>query len=111
MNVNGSNHVQQKIAVLNYITLDSCHHGMVSPWTKGGPSAWGLGEGLTTPHHKKPACYEMLHRVLELKAQHRDQWWALVNMVVKLRVAYNVGDGGFHDLLNDFQLLKMDPAP
>jgi len=29
--------------------------------TRGGPSrAWGLGEELTTPHHKKPACYEIL---------------------------------------------------
>jgi len=25
-----------------------------------------LGEGLTTPHHKKTACYEMLHRASEL---------------------------------------------
>jgi hypothetical protein len=30
------------------------------------PPPWGLGEGLTTPHHKKPACYEMLHRSSEL---------------------------------------------
>jgi hypothetical protein len=28
---------------------------------------WGLGEGLTTPRYKKKlACYEMLHRALEL---------------------------------------------
>jgi len=26
--------------------------------------AWGLGEGLTTPHHKKTACYEVLHMPL-----------------------------------------------
>jgi len=32
---------------------------------KGSP-AWGLGEGLTTPHLKKLACYEMLHRASEL---------------------------------------------
>jgi hypothetical protein len=25
------------------------------------PPAWGLGEGLTTPHRKKTACYAMLH--------------------------------------------------
>jgi hypothetical protein len=28
---------------------------------RGGPPSWELGEGLTAPHHKKPACYEMLH--------------------------------------------------
>jgi len=33
---------------------------------RGGPPAWGLGEGLTTPHHKTLACYEMLHRVSDL---------------------------------------------
>jgi hypothetical protein len=26
----------------------------------GGPSAWGLGDKLTTPHLKKGACYELL---------------------------------------------------
>jgi hypothetical protein len=26
----------------------------------------GLGEGPTTPHRKKPACYEMLHRASDL---------------------------------------------
>jgi len=31
-----------------------------------GPPGWDLGEVLTTPHHKKTACYEMLHRALEL---------------------------------------------
>jgi hypothetical protein len=25
---------------------------------KGGPPAWGLGVGLTTPHRKKSPCYE-----------------------------------------------------
>jgi hypothetical protein len=29
--------------------------------TRGGPPEWGLGEGLTTPHCGKLACYEMLH--------------------------------------------------
>jgi hypothetical protein len=35
---------------------------MHSQLRSGGPSAWGLDEGLTTPHPKKPACYRMLHR-------------------------------------------------
>jgi hypothetical protein len=26
--------------------------------TKGGPPAWGLGEVLTTPHHKNYHCYD-----------------------------------------------------
>jgi hypothetical protein len=34
-------------------------HGQPTMW---GPPAWGLGEGLTTPHHKGAACYVMLHR-------------------------------------------------
>jgi hypothetical protein len=33
---------------------------------KGCPPAWGLGEGLTTPCHKEPSCYETLHRASEL---------------------------------------------
>jgi hypothetical protein len=32
----------------------------------GVPPAWGLGMGLTSPHSKKLACYEMLHRASEL---------------------------------------------
>jgi len=32
---------------------------------KGGPPVWGLGDGLTTLHRKRPACYEMLHRTSE----------------------------------------------
>jgi len=27
--------------------------------TRGGPPAWGLGEVLTTPHHKNVSCYEL----------------------------------------------------
>jgi len=38
----------------------------------GGPSAWGLGKGLTSPHHEKTASYEMLHRQ------------GLVNMVMNI---------------------------
>jgi ABC-type Fe3+ transport system permease subunit len=33
---------------------------------KGGTPAWGLGEGLTTPHCKEPACYKILHRAWNL---------------------------------------------
>jgi hypothetical protein len=32
----------------------------------GGPLSWGLGKGLATPHRKKTACYEMLHRASDL---------------------------------------------
>jgi len=28
--------------------------------------AWGLGEGLTTPHHIMLLCYSMLHKALDL---------------------------------------------
>jgi hypothetical protein len=34
--------------------------------TRGDPTASGLGVRLTTFHHKKTACYEMLHRTSEL---------------------------------------------
>jgi hypothetical protein len=34
--------------------------------TRGGPPAWGLGVGLTTPHRKKQACYETKHEASEL---------------------------------------------
>jgi len=30
------------------------------------PPTWGLGKGLTTPHHKKTACYKMCHMPLDL---------------------------------------------
>jgi hypothetical protein len=33
---------------------------------KGWSSSWLLGEGLITPHHITPACYEVLHRASEL---------------------------------------------
>jgi hypothetical protein len=52
---------------------------------RGGPPAWGLGEALTTPHRKKTARYEMLHRDSEL-AQYRDQWRALLNTAMDFRV-------------------------
>jgi hypothetical protein len=54
--------------------------------TRGGPPAWGLCEGLTNPHHKKSACYEMLHRAMELNKQ------ALVNAVMNLQVPLEAGN-------------------
>jgi hypothetical protein len=32
---------------------------------KPAPPSWGLGEGVTTVHHKEPACHEMLRRASE----------------------------------------------
>jgi hypothetical protein len=78
-----------------------CYHGMVHPWVvDGGESlplwrvaanilnkqSWTadkecscilrLGEGLTTSHHKKPACYEMSQRAPELNlALSGRKWW------------------------------------
>jgi len=43
-----------------------------------GPPAWGLVEGITPPHCKKTAPYEMLHRSSDLHA--------LVNTVMDIRV-------------------------
>jgi hypothetical protein len=34
--------------------------------TGGGPREWGLGEGLTAPHRKTTACYEMLQIIWDL---------------------------------------------
>jgi hypothetical protein len=65
----------------------SIHHGMARPQVadggyanilnkqsraadKGGPPAWGLGVGLTTPHRKKQACYETKHEASELDGLH-----------------------------------------
>jgi hypothetical protein len=33
----------------------------------GGPTAWRLGLGLITPHHIKPACYEMLQMAIDME--------------------------------------------
>jgi hypothetical protein len=41
--------------------------------TRGGPSAWGLGKELTTPHSKKPTCYKILHGALELNGGTSDE--------------------------------------
>jgi len=37
-------------------------------WTANGgtSSSLQMSEGLATPHHEEPACYEMLHRASEL---------------------------------------------
>jgi hypothetical protein len=45
-----------------------------------------LNKGLNTPYHKKPACYKMFQRALELDqlAQDRDHWQAVVNIVMNL---------------------------
>jgi len=34
--------------------------------TRGGPPAWGLGVGLTTPHRIKVTCYEMFQSTSDL---------------------------------------------
>jgi hypothetical protein len=33
--------------------------------TKGGLPSWGLGEGLTTPHRKETASYEVCERFID----------------------------------------------
>jgi len=38
---------------------------MLNKLTRGWSSSWGLGEGPKI-HHKKPTCYEMLPRALDL---------------------------------------------
>jgi len=38
----------------------------VSEETHSLQNIWGLDKELTTPQHKKPACYEMLHSVSRL---------------------------------------------
>jgi hypothetical protein len=48
-----------------------------------GPPDWGLGKGLTTPHHNKSGCYRVLHRELDLD---RDQLRGHVNTVKNFRV-------------------------
>jgi hypothetical protein len=49
-----------------------------------------VGGGLTTAYHKKPACYKVLHRTLDMDGffeAHDKVWWrALVNMVMNLWV-------------------------
>jgi hypothetical protein len=43
--------------------------------TRGGPSAWGLGVGLTTPHRKNIMCYEMFQSAsyLDVKMDLRER--------------------------------------
>jgi hypothetical protein len=33
---------------------------------ESGPLAWKLGRRFKTPHHKTPACYKMLYKVLNM---------------------------------------------
>jgi hypothetical protein len=86
----------------DYVEWVLCHHGTARPqvadggkpcrvavnilnkqprtMTRGGPPAWGLGKGLTTPYHKIKhvmKCYT--------GSWNRDRWRALVNMVMNLR--------------------------
>jgi len=42
--------------------------------TRVGPPAWGLGEGLTSPHSKKPPCYKVLHRSLDVDWTYIVEW-------------------------------------
>jgi hypothetical protein len=41
----------------NFCMCIRCRSSRGQP-TRGGPPAWGLGVGLTTPHRKKSPCYE-----------------------------------------------------
>jgi hypothetical protein len=51
------------------------------------PPAWGLGAGLTTPHHKKISLLQNGTKGLGPGwAQDRDQWKVLVNTVMNLQV-------------------------
>jgi hypothetical protein len=50
----------------NKIDLILCSVNIYSVITFAGPQAWGLGKELTTPHRKKTARYETLHRASEL---------------------------------------------
>jgi hypothetical protein len=45
----------QNVVISGFLSVSS--HGQP---TRGSPPAWGLGEGLTTPHHKSMYCYETL---------------------------------------------------
>jgi hypothetical protein len=39
----------------------------------GGPPAWRLGVGLTTPHRKKSLCYENEHKTSDLSSNYAIQ--------------------------------------
>jgi hypothetical protein len=40
---------------------------ILSKKTSSGPPAWGVGEVLTTPHHKILRCYETFYKALDLE--------------------------------------------
>jgi len=50
--------IQTNVMTVSSNTLFSSSRIAISNKTKG-PPAWGLGEGLTTPHRKKDTYYEM----------------------------------------------------
>jgi hypothetical protein len=43
--------------------LEGSHEYSDQP-IRTGPPAWGLGKGLTSPHLKRMACYDILHKAL-----------------------------------------------
>jgi hypothetical protein len=55
---------------------------------KGWPSSLEIGRGLTTPHHKKVARYEMLQRASELIKARRMRWAGHVARMGEVRGAY-----------------------
>jgi hypothetical protein len=72
--------------MLKIYCISSCRH-----LTRGGLPAWGLGDGLTTPYLKNPACYDMLHRALELVGFFRITWNNNIIRVIKSRRMTRVG--------------------
>jgi hypothetical protein len=62
-----------------------------------GPSAWGLGEGLTTTPHREEEqlvtkCYSGPRIWTDSLVQNRDQWRALVNTVMNLQIPQKTGN-------------------
>jgi hypothetical protein len=60
-----------------------------------------LGEGLKTPHHKKPACYKISKRALNLvgSCEHSNESVGSINC------------REFFDRLSDCKLLKKEATP
>jgi hypothetical protein len=78
----------------------SCEY-MSQRGDKGWSSSWVLGEGLTILHHKKPACYKMLHRALDLVGSH----------VHGNEPSGSIKGRKFLDWLSDYLFLKKGSAP